>query len=59
VVISGGVDSNENPLNEIIFFNVDTYEIKKLQLKSGYIFPRYLFILLEFKDLEYIDVKIL
>ena len=41
VVISGGLDSNENPLNDIILFNEDTNEMKKIQLKKGFIFPRY------------------
>ena len=40
LVISGGVDSNENPLNDVILLDVNTYEVKKVVLAKGHIFPR-------------------
>ena len=42
VVISGGVDQYENPLNEIIIFNMESFKMEKLNLKNGKVLPRFL-----------------
>lgn len=49
VIISGGIDSNENPLNDIILVDCSTYELKKLELNNGIVFPRYTIPKLKFK----------
>lgn len=40
LIISGGIDQNENPLNDIIILNCQTFEMKKIIPSKGYIFPR-------------------
>lgn len=41
MIISGGLDKNENPLNDLILFDCVTFEFKVLNLNEGYILPRY------------------
>lgn len=41
LVISGGLDQNENPLDDVILFNCQTRLFSKVILPSGQIFPRF------------------
>jgi hypothetical protein len=40
LVISGGLDSNENILDEILVVDLHTFDIKKVELAKGTVYPR-------------------
>lgn len=41
LIISGGLNAQENPLNEIILFNSETLTFTKKEIMKGYVLPRY------------------
>lgn len=41
VVISGGLDRNENIIEDILLLDIKTFEIKRLEIENGYYLPRY------------------
>lgn len=41
-MISGGVDQNESPLDDILLIDSDTFQVNKLNITKGSILPRYL-----------------
>jgi hypothetical protein len=40
IVMSGGIDENENPLNDIVLIDSETFEFKKFELTKGEVLPR-------------------
>jgi hypothetical protein len=42
IIISGGLDNFENPLNDIILFDCVKFETKRIELNKGNMLPRYL-----------------
>lgn len=41
LIISGGLDEFENPLNDLILFDCDNLVFKKMYINKGFILPRY------------------
>ena len=42
IILSGGIDANENPLNDIILFDYENnFEMKRLQISDGLVLDRY------------------
>ena len=41
IVLSGGIDKYENPLNDVILIDSLTFEVRKLSINKGYVLPRY------------------